>query len=205
MWKLMPGFFTPGAPLYNEEGGDIIKGPRNLDAAKRLLAASGYAGQPVALSAAQDIANLKAWGEVTVDLLTRIGMKVDFAAVDWGTLMARRAQKAPPAQGGWNIYQASLLGEDCLDPSNKMLRANGEVGSSGWPTAPEVEAEIAAWYRARTFEEEKSIARRLNKVALDNVVYAPVGFYLRYQAWRRNVSGVGQGPMPLFWDVSKSV
>ncbi len=43
----MPGFFTPGTPLYNEEGGDILKGPRNLDAAKKLLAQSGYAGQPV--------------------------------------------------------------------------------------------------------------------------------------------------------------
>jgi peptide/nickel transport system substrate-binding protein len=41
MWKPMPGFFTPGTPLYNEEGGDILKGPRNFEAAKRLLAESG--------------------------------------------------------------------------------------------------------------------------------------------------------------------
>jgi peptide/nickel transport system substrate-binding protein len=41
LWKPMPGFFTPGTPLYNEEGGDILKGPRNIDAAKRLLADSG--------------------------------------------------------------------------------------------------------------------------------------------------------------------
>ena len=30
----MLGVFTPGTPLYNEEGGEILKGPRNLDAAK---------------------------------------------------------------------------------------------------------------------------------------------------------------------------
>ena len=35
LWKPMPGFFTPGTPLYNEEGGEILKGPRNMDAAKR--------------------------------------------------------------------------------------------------------------------------------------------------------------------------
>jgi hypothetical protein len=29
----MRGFFTPGTPLYNEEGGEILKGPRNFDAA----------------------------------------------------------------------------------------------------------------------------------------------------------------------------
>src|SRR5262249_20594065 len=38
LWKPMPGYFAPGTPLYTEEGGDILKGPRNLDAAKRLLA-----------------------------------------------------------------------------------------------------------------------------------------------------------------------
>src|SRR5215831_3130681 len=42
MWKPMPGCFTPGTPLYTEEGGEILKGPRRLDAAKRLLADSGY-------------------------------------------------------------------------------------------------------------------------------------------------------------------
>jgi peptide/nickel transport system substrate-binding protein len=47
MWKPLPGFFTPGTPLYNEEGGDILKSPRNIDAAKKLLAQSGYAGQPI--------------------------------------------------------------------------------------------------------------------------------------------------------------
>jgi hypothetical protein len=32
--------------------------------------------------------------------------------------------------------------------------------------------EIASWYDARNFEEEKAAARRINKVTLDNVVYA---------------------------------
>jgi hypothetical protein len=43
---------------------------------------------------AQDISFLKAWGEVTADLLKRLGVNVDFAAVDWGTVIARRAQKS---------------------------------------------------------------------------------------------------------------
>jgi len=30
MWKPLPGFFTPGTPLYTEEGGEILKGPRDL-------------------------------------------------------------------------------------------------------------------------------------------------------------------------------
>jgi hypothetical protein len=40
------------------------------------------------------------------------------------------------------------------------------------------------------------IARRLNKVALEQVIYAPLGFFLRYQAWRENVTGIVPGPLP---------
>jgi peptide/nickel transport system substrate-binding protein len=61
LWTPMPGFITPGTPLYNEEGGDILRGPRNLDGAKRLLAESGYSGQPVTCMAAQDIPEFKPW------------------------------------------------------------------------------------------------------------------------------------------------
>src|SRR5262249_20288357 len=32
MWKPMPGFFVPGSPYYNEEGGEILKGARNFGA-----------------------------------------------------------------------------------------------------------------------------------------------------------------------------
>jgi peptide/nickel transport system substrate-binding protein len=205
MWKPMPGFFVPGSPLYNEEGGEILKGRRNFDAAKRLLAQSGYLGQPVTLMAAQDLPPIKAWGDVTLDLLNRLGMKVDFVATDWGTVVARRAQKSPPGQGGWQLFHTGTFGVDCADPSNAWLRANGDKAMFGWPTIPEVEAEIAAWYDAKLFDEEKAIARRLNKAALDHVVYAPLGFFLQYQAWRKNVTGIVQGPMPFFWGVSKTV
>jgi peptide/nickel transport system substrate-binding protein len=204
LWKPMPGFFTPGTPLYNEEGGDILKGPRKLDAAKRLLADSGYSGQPVICMAAQDMFEHKAMGDVTVDLLTRLGVKVDYAAVDWGTVVARRAQKSPPIQGGWNMYHTTLTGVECIDATNKFIRANGEKASFGWPNIPEVEAEVAAWFDAKSLGEEKAIARRLNKVALDQVVCAPVGFFLRHQAWRKNVTGIVQGPLPFFWGVTKA-
>jgi peptide/nickel transport system substrate-binding protein len=204
-WKPLPGFFTPSTALYNEEGGEILKGPRKLDAAKRLLAESGYAGQPVVTMAAQDQPANKAWGDVTADLLTRLGIKIDYAAVDWGTVVARRAQKSPPSQGGWHIFHTSVYGVDCVDATNKWVRANGDKAMFGWPSIPQVEAEIAAWYDAKTLDEEKPIARRLNKAALDNVVYAPLGWFLRHYAWRKNVSGIAQGPLPFFWGVSKTV
>jgi peptide/nickel transport system substrate-binding protein len=204
LWKPMPGYFPPGTPLYTDNGGDIVKGPRKLDAAKRLLAESGYAGEPVTLMAAQDIAHHKAWGDVTVGLLKRLEIKVDFAAVDQGTLMARRAQKSQALQGGWQMFVNSYYGVDWADPTSRLLRPNGNDSSNGWARDPQIEAEIAAWYDATSLDEEKTIVRRLNRLALDHVVYAPLGVMLRHYAWRRNVSGIVQAPLPLFWGVSKS-
>ena len=155
--------------------------------------------------AAQDLPNHKVWGDVTADLLRHLGMRVDLAAVDWGTVIARWIQKSPPGQGGWQMVVSSAWGEDFSDPSGLWFRADGESAIGGWPNIPQIEAEIAAWYEATSLEEEKAIARRLNKAALDQVLYAPLGAFTKNFAWRKNVSGIVQGPLPFFWGVSKTV
>src|SRR5947209_203454 len=205
LWKPRPGFFTPGTPLYTEEGGEILKGPRDLDGAKKLLAQSRYAGEPVTCLVAQDQPITKAQGDITADLLKRLGMNVDFAAIDWGTVGARRAVKTPPGQGGWQMFHTWHSGADCVNPAVAIgVRASGDKAWFGWPDAPEVEAQVSAWYEAKTLDEEKAAIGRLNKAALEAVVFAPTGFFLEYQAWRRNVSGIVKGPLPFFWGVNKA-
>ena len=205
LWKPLPGYFTPGTPLYTEEGGEILKGKRDLDAAKKMLASSAYAGEPVTCLVAQDQPITKAQGDVTADLLKQLGMNVDFVATDWGTTGSRRALKTPPAQGGWNMFHTWHAGADCVNPAAyNALRANGDKAGFGWPSSPQVETDVAAWFEAKTLDEEKATMRKLNKDALDFVVYAPTGFFLSYQAWRKNVSGIVQGPLPFFWGVSKT-
>jgi 2-hydroxychromene-2-carboxylate isomerase len=54
------------------------------------------------------------------------------------------------------------------------------------------------------FDEEKAAARRINKAALDHVVFAPLGLMLLETAWRKNVAGIRQAPTTLFWGVSKT-
>jgi peptide/nickel transport system substrate-binding protein len=205
LWKPLPGFFTPGTPLYTEEGGEILKGPRNMDAAKRLLAEAGYSNQPVICVVAQDQSITKSMGDVTADLLKRLGMNVDFVATDWGTVGQRRAMKNPPNQGGWSMFHTWHAGADAINPVvYNAVRANGDGAWFGWPNVPQVEAEVPNWLAATTLEEERRVIGRLNRAALENVVYAPTGFFLGYQAWRRNLSGVVKGPIPFAWGVSKT-
>ncbi|BAT59479.1 dipeptide-binding protein DppE precursor [Variibacter gotjawalensis] len=204
LWKPLPGFFTPDTPLYTESGGEILK-MKNLAAAKKLLSESSYSGQPVTCIVAQDQPITKAQGDVTAELLKRLGMNVDFVATDWGTTGQRRAQKSPPGQGGWSMFHTWHAGADCISPAPyNAVRANGDKAWFGWPNSEEVEKEVSNWFDAKTLDEEKVVMARLNKAALDHVVYAPTGFFLGYQAWRKNVSGITKGPLPWFWGVSKS-
>lgn len=204
LWKEMGGFFTPGTPLYTEEGGAMMKA-KNVAAAKKLLAESGYKDEPVVCVVAQDMAATKSMGDVTAELLKSIGLKVDFVATDWGTTGARRAQKTPPGQGGWNMFHTWHAGADCVNPASyTAVRANGDKAWFGWPDVPAVETEVTNWFNAKDIAEEKAVMGRLNTAAVANVVYCPTGFYLGYQAWRKNVSGVTSGPFPVLWGVSKA-
>src|SRR5262244_938097 len=150
LWKPLPGYFTPGTSLYTEEGGEILKGPRNLDAAKRLVAESGYSGEPISCIVAQDQPITKAQGDVTADLLKRMGFNVDFVATDWGTVGARRAIKTPPGQGGWHMFHTWHAGSDCINPAPQIqLRATGDKAWFGWPKSDAVEAEVTNWFDAK--------------------------------------------------------
>ena len=205
LWKPLPGYFTPGTALYTEEGGEILKGKRDLTAAKKMLAESSYKGEPVICVVAQDQSITKGQGDVTAELLKRLGMNVDFVATDWGTTLQRRASKSPPGQGGWNMFHSWHAGADCVNPAGYVaLRGNGDKAWFGWPNIPDLETEIANWFDAPNLEAEKKIIGKVNKIAIDNVVYAPTGFFQGYQAWRKNVSGVVKGPIPFSWDVTKT-
>jgi peptide/nickel transport system substrate-binding protein len=205
MWKRLPGFFTPGTPLYTEEGGEVLKRPRDLGAARKLLTESGYRGEPITCLVAQDQPTCKVMGDVTAELLKHLGMNVDFVATDWGTVVARRALKTPPGKGGWHMFHTYHAGADCINPAPyTAIRANGDNAWFGWPNIPAVETNVANWFQSKTLDEERAVIGQLNKAALDNVVFAPTGFFLSFQAWRTNISGVTNGPLPFFWGVSKS-
>ena len=106
---------------------------------------------------AQDQPITKAQGDVTADLLKRMGMNVDFVATDWGTVGARRAQKTPHSQGGWEMFHTWHAGADCLSPAGyTAIRGNGDKAWWGWPTSQQVEKEVTAWFAAKSLDEEKA-------------------------------------------------
>ncbi len=205
LWKPLPSFFTPGTATWSDAGGELLTGPRKYDEAKKLLAEAGYKGEPVVLCVATDVQITKAQGDVTADLLGKIGMKVDYQALDWGTVGARRAKKDPPGQGGWNIFHTWHAGADCINPAPyTALDAGGDKAWFGWPKSEAVQSAIATWYDAPDQAAEKAAMAAIDTASMENVTYIPTWFFLMYQAWRKNVSGVVKAPFPVFWGVQKT-
>jgi peptide/nickel transport system substrate-binding protein len=205
LWKRVPGYFTPDTPLYTEAGGEPLKGARRYDEAKKLLAEAGYKGEPITLLVGTDLAVVKAMGDVTADMLKRVGINVDFVATDWGTVGQRRAKKDPPAQGGWHLFHTWHAGADCVNPAAYIaLDSSGDTAWFGWPKSDDVQRGIQAWYAAPDAAAEKASIEALNKTAMDHVVYVPTGFFKGYQAWRKNLTGVVKAPFPVPWDVAKA-
>ena len=65
-------------------GMTALTGPRDEERLKRDLLAAGYKGEKVALIVPTDFPNLKALSDVGADMLRRIGMNVDYQAMDSG-------------------------------------------------------------------------------------------------------------------------
>jgi peptide/nickel transport system substrate-binding protein len=198
------GFFCPGLPMASDGGLEVFTGKRDYDAAKKDLAAAGYKGEKVVLMGASDLPNLKALGDVSADMLQRAGFNVDYQVADWGTVVQRRTKKDPVEQGGWSIFGTFWAGLDQATPANNaFLRATGDAGTFGWPKSDKLEAMRQQWLDAPDLATQKSLAADIQKQALEDLPYIPVGQYFFSTAFQTNVTGVLNGP-PLFWNVKKA-
>ncbi len=202
LWRDGMGAFTPGTPLANDAGIAAVTGPRDMDALRRDLAAAGYKNEPVALLVPTDFPNLKALADVGADLLRRLGMAVDYQAMDWGTLLTRRAKKDPVAAGGWSLFFTFSAGADMATPAGQlMIRGTGQNAWFGWPEDAELERLRDTWFGAPDLDRQQAAARELQQRVFETVPFVPLGQYFQPTAYRKTVRGVLDG-FATFWNVS---
>ena len=204
LWNDGVGFFTPNTPMANKVGLDALTAPRDLAAARRALAGSGYAGERTVVMKPTDFAIYSAMADVTAQLLGQIGFKVDLQAMDWATAMQRRAQPAAVEEGGWSVFHTGWGGADQVNPvTNIWLRGNGRDAAAGWPTSAELEGLRDAWLHAPDQAAQQSVAADIQRQAFVDLPYIPTGQLFTPVAYRANLTGVLQG-LPAFWNVQRS-
>ena len=97
-YRTCPGIFFCGNVPYESKAGAPAR--PDLDKARQLMKESGYDGRPAVVLDPTDRPELHGAALVTRELLTKIGVAVDLQAMDWSTLVSRRAKKEPPSRAG---------------------------------------------------------------------------------------------------------
>ncbi|WP_293795244.1 ABC transporter substrate-binding protein [uncultured Bosea sp.] len=193
-------FYVCSSPYFTEKGFPAV----NLDKAKALLKEAGYDGTPVVLLDAAENSNIHAFTMVAEALLKSIGFKTDVQAMDWATVVARRASKEPVGKGGWSIFISGPGGLDMMEPVSHLgLRSNCEKAWFGWPCDAEIEKMRAAFSDLSDVAQRKALAEKIQLRAVETVPYVPIGVQYQIRAYRANLTGLLTPPAPVYWNIAR--
>ncbi len=187
------GLFSPGSPYATTIGCENVGRVKDLKQVQKDLAAAGYNGERIVLLGPTTIPPLHAYSQVTADLLKRIGMNVDYQALDWGTVVQRRASKETIDKGGWNIFMTNLGGSGNVSPVSASAIRSGAAAWFGWPNMPKMEALRDAWLDAPDLAAQKKIVEQMQMLAWDEAPYVPLGYYAGPVVYRTGLSGIRDG------------
>jgi peptide/nickel transport system substrate-binding protein len=198
------GIFVPGTPMASTVGVENTRGPKDLNKIKAELAAAGYKGEKIVVLAATNLPNIWAEAQVATDLLSRIGFNVDMQALEWGTVVQRRASREPIDKGGWNIFYTYLGGFGNVSPAPDIaIRGNGTSAWFGWPTNPKMEALYDGWFEAPDVAAQKKIVDEMQAQFWQDPPYAPMGMYDQPTAFNKRITDVPEG-WPQFYGLKKA-
>jgi peptide/nickel transport system substrate-binding protein len=205
LYKTCPSMFTCGTPYATPAGSDI-QSKSNMKKAQELLKASGYDGTVVVLMKPTDLAAIDKLPDVAAQLMRQAGFKVDLQAMDWQTLVGRRAKKDPPDKGGWNMFLTAWQGPDIWNPiANAMLDTRGLAsGWFGWGKDDKI-IELRNQFMRETDEgKKKKLAEAIQVRAFEVATHAPLGEFDAPLAARKNVSGLFRQTGNFYWNLKKN-
>jgi peptide/nickel transport system substrate-binding protein len=205
MWQAGVGFFTPTSPLANDSGMDVLNSRLDLPRVKRDLAAAGYNGEKFGFLVPTDLPAINAMSEVAGDVFRKLGMNMDYQTLDWATVAQRLNSSEPLDKGGWSLNANYAPGFSPMSPAaHGFLRGLGRQSLFGWPTMPRVAELRSAWIDAADPVEQKRLCREIQLQAFRDVPYIPLGAFFFAAAYRKDLTGVLKGGIPLFTNVRRA-
>ncbi|MEM9699660.1 MAG: ABC transporter substrate-binding protein [Pseudomonadota bacterium] len=204
-YSLCGAMFVCDTPLATDVGSDTLLDGSGMEKAKEMLAEAGYDGTPIVIMHPTDVGTLRTQPVVVAQAMRDAGFVVDLQAMDWQTLVGRRASQAPIDEGGWHMFMTNWVGADVFNPLvNNMVNGKGPDGGwFGWPDVPKLEELRTAYATETNLDKQIEIAAEIQKVAFEEGVYAPIGQYFVPTAWSSELEGVLDSPAPLFWNITK--
>lgn len=197
--------FLCGLPGVTEYGAATMKGPKDFNKLRADLKAAGYNGEKVVIINPTDYSFISSQGQITADLLGRIGFNVDLQDMDFGTLLQRRNSKAAPDKGGWSMFHTSAAALTVANPAeNYNTRGPAEGGWAGWYVSPEAEKHADAWMSATDPAARQAAFDAAQRTAMDEVPFVPLGFWRPKTAYRKDLINMIHTGYALFWNVRRA-
>jgi len=198
--------FVCGSPNETMAGSEPFA-KRDLARAKALLKEAGYNGERVVLMGPSDFPALTAISNVLAQDMRDIGINLDFQVMDWGTLSTRQQRKDKPGAGspGWNVYVTGGPGLLFFNPLTNFAMATPCDGKnwSGWTCDLDLEAKRVAFAQATTPAERKTAIEAIQRRYYEVMPFLNVGQFLWPKVARKEVTGLGDGPDLVLWNVEK--
>ena len=202
LWQTNRSLWWRGTPYYDGEQEDLM--PQSLEKARAALRDSGYKGEKVVIINPTDFPDIGPLGEVTFEMLKQLGMNVEMAASDWGTVVQRRGSRESVDKGGWSIFHTTGSAISWGSPATSTLvRGQGEKGWFGWWKNDKAEELAEQWLYAADEAAQRASAKALARLALEEVATIPLGQFVSRTAYRTTLSGILQGSAPYPWGVKR--
>jgi peptide/nickel transport system substrate-binding protein len=197
------GLFVPKTPMASDVGNSNMVGLKDVAALKKQLTDAGYKGEKIIAMVASDFPTINAIGQVGIDMMQQIGLNVEQQALDWGTVVQRRASKEAPDKGGWNVFFTFLGGPGNVSPaSNIAIRASGGDAWFGWPNIPKLEALRLSWFDAPDLAAQQKVCRAIQAEWWNGPTFANTGGYFQPTAFRNTLKDIPEG-IPQFYRVRR--
>jgi peptide/nickel transport system substrate-binding protein len=205
-YKVCGAMFICDTPLATDVGSETLTKGTGLEEAKRLLREAGYDGKPIRIIQPTDVNTQKTQPIVGAQFLRQAGFNVELLPMDWQTAVATRGNAKLAAEGGWHLFFTAFGGADISNPLTSLpLNASGASAFAGWPDDKDIQALRVRFAEAASLNDRKRIAAELQKLALERVIYVPLGQIATPAAWSSKLTGVLDGPaVPYFWNMDKS-
>ena len=204
LFRAPTGFFIPGAGSETDAGMDRVRKRLSKDEIKAMLKQAGYAGERIVYMHPTDQIYYDAMSSVAVAAFREIGLNIDEQNTDWGTVVERRASRESLEKGGWSMFPYGAPAADYQDPIFATnIRGNGKGAWFGWPEDAKVEELRNRWMDSADPAERHRLDAEIQANAFETVPFIPLGQYLPPAAYRKNLTGVLKGAVPVFWNVKK--
>ncbi|POR46954.1 ABC transporter substrate-binding protein [Bosea psychrotolerans] len=204
LYQLCPALFMCGSPYETAVGSERFM-KQDFEKARALLKEAGYDGTPIVYLHPMDLKAQRDVGTVMVSSMRKAGFVVEDVQMDTATMFTRRASKASPRQGGWNVFITGFAGDALMDPlTNPYVTGACEKAFIGWPCDKPLQDLWQAFLTAGDEAARKTAAIAMQARANEIVTYIPLGQYNDLSAWRKTVSGFVPGATLTYWNARKS-